>query len=260
MRFFAVLAVLWVGAAGAEGLPPVVQDAVRLELEGRLSEALDGYRTALTAEPLVSDEDLEAPATVLALSKAAHLAIDLGQGEEAWDLGSRLLGSKNASAVEAGTLVRMRLLRLQGRYAEALAANEAYAKAFPRGESSPALLTEIWRLRSLTGRPGSVAGLIDQRGGVAAWVVNRQVALVPGPTEALGLVFQEPTKLQVGAFADWGHALTLIDMLREKGWVPQTEVKTGPRGGKLHVVYVVSRQPASDRARLEAQGLTALPH
>jgi hypothetical protein len=47
-------------------------------------------------------------------------------------------------------------------------------------------------------------------------------------------------------------------MLKEKGWTPFIDVKTGAGGEKLHSVYVVSRQPALDRARLEAQGLAAL--
>jgi hypothetical protein len=245
---------------GADPLPESVQDAVKLELAGRLDEALEGYRAALTSEPLVGDEALALPSTVFALSKAAHLAVDLGQGEEAWDLASRLLGSKNADAVEAGTLVRMRMLRLQGRAAEALALNDAYAQAFPHGTSSASLLTEVWRCRLLVGKAGTVAALVEKRGGTAAWVVKNDAELLTGPTDALGLSFQEPTRLQVGAFQDWGRALTLIDMLREKGWVPQTEVKTGPKGEVLHVVYVVSRQPATDRSRLEAQGLTALPN
>lgn len=259
-KFLVVLGLVLAGVLGADPLPETVQDAVKLELSGRLAEALEGYRSALVSEPLVDDEGLVLPATVFALAKAAHLAIDLGQGEEAWDLASRLLGGKNADAVEAGTLIRMRMLRLQGRYTEALALNEAYAKAYPQGASSPSLLTEVWRTRALAGKPGTVGSLIEKRGGAAAWVVKNDAELLAGPTDALGLAFQEPTRLQVGAFQDWGHALTLIDMLREKGWVPQTEVKTGPKGEKLHVVYVVSRQPATDRSRLEAQGLTALPN
>jgi hypothetical protein len=254
-----LLFVLASASLSALDLPSGVTDALDLELGGRLGEALEAYRTALASdEALAGDEVASRPVTIWALTKAAHLCIDLGQGEEAWDLGGRLLASPSQEAVEAGTLVRMRLLRLRGRPAEALVLNESYAKAFPKGTSSPSLLTEVWRSRRLAEKPvGSVQSLLEKRGGPAAWVLAGSVSAIPGPVDAWGLSFQEPVRLQVGAFQDWSHALTLVDMLREKGWVPLTEVKTGPGGEKLHVVYVVSRRPDSDRARLEAQGLGA---
>jgi hypothetical protein len=86
MKALAVLFLsLWVpGLGGALDLPSSVRDAVLLELDGRSSEALESYRSALATESLlVQDEDLSDPVSVFVLSKAAHLCIDLGYGEEA---------------------------------------------------------------------------------------------------------------------------------------------------------------------------------
>lgn len=246
--------------SGGYALPPLVKEALQLELEGRLSEALELYRAALSSEsPLVQDEGLAHEDTVLTLSKAAHLSVDLGQGEEAWDLGGRLLSSTNPRAREAGTLVRMRVLRLQGRWSEALELYQALAASLVPLVPSPALVAEAWRLRSLARQPlGNLTALLG-KSGPASWTIQGTWGSVVGPSEGLGLNVVEPVRLQIGAFQDWGHALTLIDMLREKGWVPFTTVKTGAQGERLHVVYVVSRQPESDRQRLEAQGLTSVP-
>jgi hypothetical protein len=260
-RLFRAAAVLGVlvlpGALSALDAPPLVKDAVLLELDGRLGEALDRYRAALSTEPsLVQDEGAAQPLTVRVLAKAAHLSIDLGYGEEAWDLAARLLAAKTQAAVEAGTLVRLRILRLQGKTAEALAFFEAYAKQWPLPAPGPRLLAEVGRIRAAQGKgAGAVEALLVKAGGPAAWTLQGTWLTLPGATEALGLEVQETVRLQIGAFKDWGNALTLVDMLREKGWSPFTEVKTNASGDKLHVVYVVSRQPASDKARLEAQGL-----
>jgi len=241
---------------GALELPPLAEEGLRLELEGRLSEALDRYRAALAGEEtLADDEDLSRPATVFVVSKAAQLAGGLGQAEEAWDLGGRLLSARNPAAVEAGTLVRMRLLRLDGRPDEALALAAAFGRQFPRVSVGPGLQVETARCRQAAGLPASSV----PTSGPPAWVRQGPAVLQPDPAEAWGLSVQESVRLQVGAFQDWGHALTLIDMLREKGWVPQTAVKTGAGGEKLHVVYIVSRQPQADRGRLEAQGLPVAP-
>lgn len=252
--------VLWLGS-GAWALSSQVKDALQLELEGRLSEALELYRAALSSDSLlVQDEALAQADTVLVLSKAAHLSIDLGQGEEAWDLGGRLLASSNPRAREAGTLVRMRVLRLQGRWTEALDLYQVLVAWLAPQAPGPQVVAEAWRLRSLSRQLSTgLLALIEGRPGPAHWVVKGQWGAVVGPSEGLRLTVVEPVRLQVGAFQDWGHALTLIDMLREKGWVPFTSVKTGALGEKLHVVYIVSRQPESDRQRLEAQGLTSLP-
>lgn len=243
--------------AGAEDLPPAVRDALDLELQGRLGEALDRYRSALSTVPaLVQDEGLSRPLTVRVFSKAAHLSIDLGQGEEAWDLSARLLAAKNQKAVEAGTLVRLRLLRIQERWAEALDLFDSYAAAWPLPPPSLLLLTEVRRIRAGAQKsPAALETLIRKGGGPASWVLDGSVSFLPGPAEVWDLGVQETVRLQVGAFRDWANALTLIDMLRENGWVPFTDIKAGSGGEKLHLVYVVSRQPASDRARLEAQGL-----
>lgn len=258
-----LLAVLLFVLAGtsvpALNLPPIVREAVRLELEGRLGEALDRYRAALSTEPsLVKDETLAQPLTVYVLSKAAHLSVDLGYGDEAWDLGSRLLAAGNQPASEAGTLVKMRIFRLQGRYAEALKLSDSHQKSWPKPGPGPALAAEIRRVRTQS-LPGTAKQSALALQGPASWILGGAWGALPGPTEVLGLSVQETARLQVGAFQEWGHALTLIDMLREKGWVPFTDVKTGSDGQKLHLVYIVSRQPATDRARLEAQGLNALP-
>lgn len=263
MKFLAagLLAVLVPAALGALDLPAAVREAVVLELDGRTAEALEGYRSALTTEAsLVQDEALDQPLTILVLSKAAHLAIDLGHGEDAWDLGGRLLGARNRAAAEAGTLVRMRLLRLQGKTAQARALFDSYAQAWPLPAPGPGLVAEA-RLAALAGgKPTSaLESVLSKEGGPGASVLKGDWSLLPGPAEALGLVVQEVVRIQVGAFKDWSNALTLVDMLREKGWSPLTDVKTGPGGVKLHSVYVVSRQPEADRARLTAQGLPTLP-
>jgi len=260
--WFLVALLSWtVLSLGADTPTPLISEAVDLELEGRLGESLDRYRAALSSEPaLVQDEGLTKAATIQAFSKAAHLSIDLGYAEEAWDLSARLLAAKNQAAVEAGTLVRLRFFRIQKRWAEALALFDSYASAWPLPPPGPAMLFEVQRIRR--GAKGSttvVESLIQKAPGPAAWVLAGDAWVLPGPTEVWDLAAQETVRLQVGAFADWSNALTLIDMLREKGWSPFTDVKDGPRGEKLHVVYVVSRQPGPDRSRLEAQGLTALP-
>jgi hypothetical protein len=212
VRFLALLLLL---AAPVGADPAVVREALDLELDGRLGEALDRYRVALASEPeLVQDEAVAQDLTVRVLSKAAHLCIDLGYGEEASDFASRLTASKNPRAQQEGAGVRARLLRLQGKTAAASA-----------WSSAP-----------------------------ASWVRDGSAAYLPSPADAWGLTVQDSVRIQVGAFKDWGNALTLIDMLREKGWSPLTDVKTGT-GGPLHTVYVVSRQPVQDRARLVAQGL-----
>ncbi len=212
MRFLALLLVL---AAPALADPAIVREALDLELDGRLGEALDRYRAALASEPeLVQDETVTQELTVRVLSKAAHLCMDLGYGEEASDFASRLAGSKNPRAQQEGATVRARLLRLQGKPAAA-----------PTWTSA-----------------------------AASWVKEGSAAFLPSPADAWGLSVQDAVRIQVGAFKDWGNALTLIDMLREKGWSPLTDIKPGA-GGPLHTVYVVSRQPAQDRARLTAQGL-----
>jgi len=238
-------------------LPPMVKEAVQLELDGRIGEALDRYRTALSTEPaLVQDEAVASPLSVRVLSKAAHLSIDLGYGEEAWDLGGRLLAAKNRTAVEAGTLVRMRLLRLQSRVAEAQSLFDAFSKEGTPSEPGTALLAELWRVRNAGSKStGSVETLLTKVGGPASWVLKGDWARLEGPTEAFGIRVQEIVRIQLGVFKDWGNALTLLDMLREKGWSPFTDVKLNAAGETLHVVYIVSRQPASDKVRLEAQGL-----
>ncbi len=244
-------------SAQGEELPAPVSEAVDLELQGRLGEALDRYRAALSTVPaLVQDEALALPLTVRVFSKAAHLSIDLGYGEEAWDLSARLLAAKNQKAAEAGTLVRLRLLRMQERWADGLALFDAYASAWPLPPPSLLLLTEVRRIRAGAQKsPAALEVLIRKGGGPASWVLDGSAALLPGPAEVWDLNVQETARLQVGAFRDWANALTLIDMLRENGWVPFTDVKV-TAGEKLHIVYVVSRQPASDKARLEAQGLS----
>jgi hypothetical protein len=256
-----VLLTLLLGApAGAQSLPLVVREAVALELEGKLGEALGRYRAALTSVPsLVQDETMSQALTVRVFSKAAHLSLDLGLGEEAWDLAGRMLSAKNQRAVEAGTLVRMRLLRVQERWAEALELFDQYSQAWPLPPPGPGLLTEVRRVRVSAQKSGAaVEALLRKAGGPASWALQGTLDLLPSPTEAWDLSVTETVRLQVGAFKDWGNALTLIDMLREKGWAPFTDVRSSG-GEKLYLVYVLSRQPASDRSRLEAQGLTALP-
>jgi hypothetical protein len=136
-------------------LPPMVKDAILLELDGHSSEALDRYRAALSTEPaLVQDEVVVKPLTIRVLAKAAHLSIDLGYGDEAWDLGGRLLAAKNSSAAEAGTLVRMRLLRLQGKNGEALGLFDSYSKDWPGSAPGPTLLNEVLRLRTAVSKGG----------------------------------------------------------------------------------------------------------
>jgi len=235
-----------------------VAEAVRLELEGRLGEALDRYRAALTSEPeLLKDEALAQPLTVLVLSKAAHLSIDLGLGEEAWDLGGRLIGAGTPAASEAGTLVRLRILRIQGRPGDGLDLWAQHQKNFPQAVPRPGTLAEVRRLRADAGRStASLDAALRKAGGPPLWAQTGAWTLVPGPAEALGVAVQPTVRLQVGAFKDWGNALTLIDMMREKGWSPLTEVRTLAGGEKLHVVSVLSRQPEADRARLADQGLT----
>lgn len=266
-RWLLVGALSWATAswatdqAGADSLAPLVKEAVQLELEGRLGESLDRYRVALSSVPaLVQDEALALPLTVIVFSKAAHLSLDLGYTEEAWDLSARLLAAKNQPSVEAGTLVRLRFLRIQKRWAEGLALFDAYAAAWPLPPPGPSLLLEVQRIRLGSRASTSVVdSLLQKTGGPASWVLSGKASILPGPTEVWDLTVQEPVRLQVGAFKDWSNALTLIDMLREKGWSPFTDVKLGSQGEKLHVVYVVSRQPLSDRVRLEAQGLATLP-
>lgn len=247
--------------AGAESLPPVVREALVLELEGRLGEALDRYRAALsTVTSLVQDEAMAQPLTVRVFAKAAHLSLDLGLGEEAWDLAGRLLSSRNQRAAEAGTLVRMRLLRNQERWSEALELFDQYSSSWPLPPPSPSLLHEALRVRLAARKSGvAVEALLKKAGGPASWILAGNADLLPGPSEAWDLNVTETVRLQVGAFKDWGNALTLIDMLREKGWSPLTDVRSLPGGERLHLVYIISRQPTTDRARLEAQGLTALP-
>lgn len=212
MRFLALLFVL---AAPIDAEPVAVREALDLELDGRLSEALDRYRDALSSEPtLVQDEAVIQDLTVRVLSKSAHLCIDLGYGEEASDFAARLSASKNPRAQQEGAAVRARLLRLQGKTAAA----------------------PVW-----TSVP-------------ATWVNDGSAAYLPSPADALGLSVQDTVRIQVGAFKDWSNALTLIDMLREKGWAPLTDIKNGT-AGPLHTVYVISRQPAQDRTRLASQGL-----
>jgi hypothetical protein len=171
-----------------------------------------------------------------------------------------LLGAKNRAGVEAGTLVRMRLLRLQGKTTQARSTFDAYIQAWPLPGPGPGLLAEV-RLDALTlGRSSAaVESVLGNQKGPAAQVLQGDWSLLRGPTEPLGISVQEVVRIQVGAFKDWPNALTLVDMLREKGWSPLTDVKPGPGGTKLHSVYVVSRQPQADRARLAAQGLSTLP-
>ena len=249
------------GLPGALDLPGSVREAVLLELDGRTSEALEAYRSALATESsLVQDEDLSNPVSVFVLAKAAHLSIDLGYGEEAWDLGGRLLATKTQVSAEAGTLVRMRLLRLQGKAAQARSLFEAYIQSWPLPGPGPGLLAEMRLVASSLGKSSAAVELVlSNQKGPASEVLQGDWSLLPGPTEALGISVLDVVRIQVGAFKDWPNALTLVDMLREKGWSPLTDVKPGPGGTKLHSVYVVSRQPQADRARLAAQGLSTLP-
>lgn len=234
---------------GALDLPPAVGEALRLELQGRLNEALDQYSAALsTDESLASDTRVSLPATAYALSKGAALAIDLGRGDEAWDWASRLVGSDSPGAVEAGTALKLRLLRLAGRPNDAGSLAAAWTSAHPKASPGPALTDELVRLgqkRPIVGPP--------------AWVASGVWSPWPSAGERWGLTITETVRLQVGAFADWGHALTLVDMLREQGWVPQTEAKVSKAGEKLFVVSVLTRQPEVDRGRLAAQGLSPAP-
>ena len=204
---------LALAAFPAHADPAVVREALDLELDGRLGEALERYRAALTSEPtLVQDEAVSQGLTVRVLAKAAYLSIDLGYGEDAADFATRLAASKDPQAQRQAAAVRARLARLQGK-----------TDAAP--DPSPAWLR------------GSVPLL--------------------SAADAFGVSVQDSSRIQLGAFKDWGNALTLIDMLREKGWSPLTDVKPAANGDTLHVVYVVSREPAQDRARLAAQGLLA---
>jgi|GEM_PF-2349377 len=251
-----ILSVLLATApAVADDLPPMVKDAVQLELDGRTDEALDRYRAALSSEPvLVQDEAMALPLTVRVVVKAAHLSIDLGYGDEAWDLGGRLLAAKGRLAVEAGTLVRMRLLRLEGKPAEAFALFRNYQKTWP-GPLGVAIATEARRLREILGKEANQGPPVDQTEGPAPWVASGNWGWLPGPTEALGIEVAATARLQVGAFKDWANALTLVGMLREKGWSPLMDSKPATAGDSWHVVYIITRQLAMDRARLKAQGL-----
>jgi len=256
-----LLAALFLWSAGivAGEVPASVKEAVQLELAGRLSESLDRYRSALTEEPvLVQDDATALPLTIFVVSKAAHLAIDLGLGEDAWDWGSRLASARNRQAAEAGTLVRMRLFRLQGRGPEALKAYESFTSAWPQGSPGPALLSEVRLARMGSKKPVGSDDLLKRSGGPALWILQGDADRLPSPSDVIGITLVESTRLQVGAFREWNHAQTLISMLKEKGWNPVTEVKISS-GTRFHVVYVVSRQPKSDRARLVAEGLFVLP-
>ncbi len=91
-----------------------MREALDLELDGRLTEALDRYRSALVSEPaLAQDVGASQDLTVRVLSKAAHLCLDLGYGEEASDFVSRMTVSKNSRAQREAAAVRGRLARLQ---------------------------------------------------------------------------------------------------------------------------------------------------
>ena len=120
----------------------------------------------------------------------------------------------------------------------------------------PGLRAELLKVRL---PDHGAASSVSKENGPASQVAAGNCTQLPGPVDVLGIKVLETSRIQVGAFKDWANALTLVEMLREKGWSPLTQVKTVGSGEKLHVVYVISRQPETDRTRLTAQGLPVLP-
>lgn len=225
-------------------LPPAAADALRLELQGRMGEAFDRYLAALSSDELLSDDsDAQRPETIYVLSKAAFLALDLGKGEEAWDLAGRLLSSPVLSGVQPGAVVRLRLLRLQGRPNDAEALIAQLNRRFPQGPWGVSFRNEVAKLR------GNEPSPYRDKSAGSDWT------LIETPADQWGVPFQESVRVSVGAFQDWGRALTLIDMMREKGWVPLVDIRTNSQGVRLNLVYIISRDPNTDRQRLHAQGL-----
>ena len=233
-------------------LPGTVREAVRLELAGRLTEALEAYRSALSSEEsLIQDESAAKSETIYTLVHAANIAIDLGYGEEAAVLATRLKDSPQDEAQFKGLAIQMRLLRLEGRPQDAIQAYEAV-----KDHTSCPVSVRVERERSLEllkqapeSSPSKAAA------GPELWWHSGQAQLLPSAADTFGLKVEMAVKLPLGAFRSWDNALTLIDMLREKGWSPLTDVKRTSGAPPLYLVSILSRQPETDRKRLKDQDL-----
>ena len=91
----------------------VARQALRLELSGRLNEALEQYHVVLLSRDFSAENTADSKALrAFLLAKMAWISISLGEVEEAWDLGGQLVSLGTAEAVTSGKLIR---LRLQGK-------------------------------------------------------------------------------------------------------------------------------------------------
>ena len=101
------------GSAVAAADFGIARQALRLELSGRLKEALEQYHVVLLSRDFASENTADSKALrTFLLAKMAWISVSLGEVEEAWDLGGQLVSVGTQESVRSGKLVR---LRLQGK-------------------------------------------------------------------------------------------------------------------------------------------------
>ncbi len=90
-------------------------------------------------------------------------------------------------------------------------------------------------------------------GGIAPWKVPVGWKILADPSGLFPASVASYARLQLGAFRDWSHARTLLDMLAEKGWVAWVEDRVVKKE-RLQAIFVLSHSASIDLKQLKDQG------
>lgn len=244
-------AVAAIGLMVIQGLPAQTKDlkaASLAELSGDLPRAFQLYKTLdQVNDPLI-------------MTKCGHLALSLGLTEEAADFASRLMGSKNPATQQEGALLKMKILRVQGRIKLAQSLFEDYSKTYPLQKPSPAFLMEALKLYGDNSpEKKRLAALIDESSPDALVLSGRWNGL-PDPCE-MGIgddtKVLNSVKIQLGVFRDWVNVQKQVQKLKDAQWVPLVET-INKDGKDLYYLYVMSANINDDLKKMKTQGFTPI--
>lgn len=224
-----------------------VKAASLAELGGDLTKAYQLYKAlADSSDPLV-------------LAKCGHLAVSLGLIDEAADYSSRLLAQKSASAQQEGTLLKMKVFRLQGRSKLAQKLFEDFSQTSLFTKPSAALLNEALLLYPENSEDWNRLASLMEESCPEALARSGSWSFLPDPGE----LYRNPksstaVRLQIGVFRDWGNVQSQVQKLKSSQWVPLVE-KTSKNSKELFILYIMSENPNEDLKKLKAQGYQPLP-
>ena len=248
MRFFIVcfLAAKVSQALAAQDLPEALRDASVLELQGHYSQALSAYEKVLALETQGS------PSWIL--SKAAFLALSLGQVQKAQDLAQTLSQRADIESEQLGLLVQMSLLRQEQR------SNESVVR-FERWQTAHAAVPVLFSLSREYNLNLSLSSAVKKRARqyfVKVRPVGGELLLAHGEAEILPLppipCTQKRTQtLQIGVFRNLENARQLEKNLSVKGWTPEVD-STLQAGFRLYRVSLSSDRAEQDLEKLKTQG------